>query len=196
MNDRIAVPTTPPPPGVFYEAPAPGSGPDFAVWMCKSAAGSRTVLYIQKTFSSGIVFTAFEFICDGPTGVPWLGDNSFVALCGTQTGAGNWPDVVFLYGVDDYTSNAGDLSICFPDAEWAKGYRTAINMGNDQTIVYLTTSSPQAGRRYCYDGILWTQGNSAACDPLNIGRHIYPRPQPGPIVYYNPGMRRSTDPRS
>ena len=154
MNDRIAVPTPPPHPDVWYGPNdfAPGSGPNFAVWMCTSSNGSRTVLWIQKTLSDGNIFSAFDYICDGPIGVPWLGDNSFVALHGTQTGAGNWPDVVFLYGVNSYTSSAGDLDICFPDEEYAKGYRTAINMGNDQTIVYPPNSSPQAGRRYCYDG--------------------------------------------
>jgi hypothetical protein len=196
MNDR-AIPTPPPHPDVWYGPNdfAPGSGPDFAVWMCTSSNGYRTVLWIQKTLPNGQVFSAFDYICDGQIGVPWLGANTFVALHGTQTGAGNWPDVVFLYGVNSYTSASGDLDIIFPDEEYAKGYRTAIYMGNDQTIVYPPNSSPQSGRRYCYDA-LWTQGDSVACDPLHISRAIYPRPQFGPIVFYNPGTRRSTDERS
>ena len=158
MNDRIAVPTPPPHPDVWYGPNdfAPGSGPNFAVWMCTSSNCSPTVLWIQKTLSDGNIFSAFDYICDGPIGVPGSATTAsslcmelkLVQVIGLTSS--------FFMALISDTSSAGDLDICFPDEEYTKGYRTAINMGNDQTIVYPPNSSPQAGRRYCYDGTLWT----------------------------------------
>lgn len=183
MNSR-GIPTPPPHPDVWYgpDDGAPGNRQDFAVWMCTSSNGSRTVLWIQKTLSNGNIFSTFEYICDGPIGVPWLGDNSFVALHGTATGQSH-PDVVFLYGVNSNgNGGAGSLVICFPLDLWARGPRTASYKQNDQTIVWVPNSVEQAGLRFCFDGAHWTRGASAACDPNNRAHCILPRTQYGPIV--------------
>ena len=179
MTDESGrVPATPPPAGVTYdpEGQAPGSTANFMVWLCNGPTGYRTVVYIQKALAHG-TFTAFDFIDDGQIGIPCVGDDVFVALHGTKHGADVF-DVVYLYAV----SPNGALSIGFPEVEFAKGYRTAQYLGNNQVRVWKPDDPVAWARRYCWNGAIWTQGADAGpnpgCDPNNPVVLTPPSPAP------------------